>query len=1111
MDQTAVEVMTDLMMKTQDKERREKLRLEIEELKAEIMNRRKNHSARAEALDDSLDSEEDILITQPVQISDILGKSIGSNTLDNRDFRVTGEQYQAKSSTTPMKESPRSAPPSPISAPPSPIATDFSVETEDDEDTIPTLCTLKEQKFRSLVARSGVRTVEEQEQLRQKWEDFQRAEQIMRDRTGLSGNDVASLNVPGQLKYNVSDVLLKGGDVNAEAILSTLGQRPSRKNKSSSVSAAAQTETENKGASASSTQSSDKLDFVTPESKKDSYQSFLEYEERMKAQLLRQKNDTIGSAVVNKSSKSTENQSISPIERDEVSENVPEQIYRSYGATIHRDPEKNREDQNAFEELLRREEEARKALQDAANSSPVRRDIDIDTYADDVLSKLKPRPKPSKLNRKIESDSDALSDTSAETPSIFEGNDNTGTSSIKDKIKTSNVSRSSSILTEQMPDWLRREIDEKKGDERKVVGKDKPDDRIGIFSDDYDYEERERQAAEFEKKYSKAPKEVSISDLFGRDYFGPDDVGDYDDGPADYFSSFESRKATLMEYRVLSVEDLNSLMEYKSSSIETGVSPYLAKVNRPFNAFGAIFKLEGSLIDITGLHFGPWKKTAEEYGLKVPDIDDVKFAAVHSAEFSIQRIFYWTNDIIFVRSIAKSFRRNFAEFFESWINSLDLKSVNEVPMKKGQDVIQGPSNAATIPISIAESSDGDRQLRKSSSVSLSEVDIRNVQVKVWSKVADKYGFKAPSIENVQFTSGFTPEESIKGVFMWTRDSSAVSDIAIYYRVVLKEETENLLKKNIIQPVESSEDSNTILPEQGQGRFVKDSKGTDENSLLFKSETQQSVRPVITITEDDVIELHLKAWTHAAEQHGYKAPSIDEVQIAKFSGPDKAVQSIFKWTSSPSSVVDVVATFRTRLKNLSMDLAAKVNANLSTNNRQEPLKSNDDPAPYIIKDGIVDFLYALEKVNTPCAVVSHLESHQLDLLLQVSGLNRFFKADQRVSESAAYETEAQQLLGAALRVERRPDLCAVFTSTPQSCVAAHDMQMKSVALVGPYPRYDLTTSDSTLINLHSMNTMNLRALFSDDKSAEPMEQLQVEGPQVKKKSLVKTRFWQDGDR
>jgi phosphoglycolate phosphatase-like HAD superfamily hydrolase len=229
------------------------------------------------------------------------------------------------------------------------------------------------------------------------------------------------------------------------------------------------------------------------------------------------------------------------------------------------------------------------------------------------------------------------------------------------------------------------------------------------------------------------------------------------------------------------------------------------------------------------------------------------------------------------------------------------------------------------------------------------------------------------------------------------------------------------------------------------------------------------------------------------------------------GPEKAIQSIFKWPVSPSSLQDVVSTFRTHLKTLSLDLASKVNAIVSTNSDEGSVKTKVGPDPYVVKDGIVEFLSALRKVGTPCAIISHLERRQMDLLLQVSGLDHFFQSDMRVSESDAYESESQQLLGAALRIERRPDHCALFTSTPQSCVAAHEMQMKSVALVGPYPRYDLTTSDSTLLHLDTMNTMNLRALFSDEKSSEPMEQLQVEGPQVKKKSMVKTRFWEDGDR
>eukprot|EP01083_Nonionella_stella_P304044 1054860_1 len=86
--------------------------------------------------------------------------------------------------------------------------------------------------------------------------------------------------------------------------------------------------------------------------------------------------------------------------------------------------------------------------------------------------------------------------------------------------------------------------------------------------------------------------------------------------PQKQFSGFNERKADLLEYNVISVAQLNTLMGLKASVYSTGVSPYLARVNKPFQDYGAIFMLEGVLVDVTGLQFQAWKRTARTYDFK---------------------------------------------------------------------------------------------------------------------------------------------------------------------------------------------------------------------------------------------------------------------------------------------------------------------------------------------------------------------------------------------------------------------------------------------------------------------------------------------------------------
>eukprot|EP00957_Ditylum_brightwellii_P208619 15358265-Ditylum_brightwellii.AAC.1 len=145
----------------------------------------------------------------------------------------------------------------------------------------------------------------------------------------------------------------------------------------------------------------------------------------------------------------------------------------------------------------------------------------------------------------------------------------------------------SSSIYEQMPDWLRRDQAERRREEFETDEYYDDDDKDYDNDDDIiDYAERERQTTEFERSRS-AKKEVNIADVFGRDYFGPDDFGDdysMTKGADDSFSSFDTRKETLLEYEQLSVWELNNLMDHKSD-MDTA-SKYLKRINKPYREFG---------------------------------------------------------------------------------------------------------------------------------------------------------------------------------------------------------------------------------------------------------------------------------------------------------------------------------------------------------------------------------------------------------------------------------------------------------------------------------------------------------------------------------------------
>ena len=118
-------------------------------------------------------------------------------------------------------------------------------------------------------------------------------------------------------------------------------------------------------------------------------------------------------------------------------------------------------------------------------------------------------------------------------------------------------------------------------------------------------------------------------------------------------------------------------------------------------------------------------------------------------------------------------------------------------------------------------------------------------------------------------------------------------------------------------------------------------------------------------------------------------------------------------------------------------------------------------------------------------------------------------NRRISHSNGYLSECQQLLGASLHIERRPDQCVVFDTSPFFSVSAHEFDMRTIALIGPYPRYELLTADLSTSSVNELTIMNIRSLFGDRMNYEPeVDMASPRQPDTRKR--VQTTYEWAGD-
>jgi beta-phosphoglucomutase-like phosphatase (HAD superfamily) len=318
------------------------------------------------------------------------------------------------------------------------------------------------------------------------------------------------------------------------------------------------------------------------------------------------------------------------------------------------------------------------------------------------------------------------------------------------------------------------------------------------------------------------------------------------------------------------------------------------------------------------------------------------------------------------------------------------------------------------------------------------------------------------------------------------------DIGNTYRNYLKEETSKWLSKEQI-PVKTSSYTKSNSEEEPSMRLSRASGPTLEDILVLKQ----------------------KAWRNTLKHGGFQfnTPSLEEIQVVEFAGLDRAIQSIFKWDVSNEIAESILKSYRKELKTLTQELLQTFETPdvLNKETAQEEDSISLDIPYFVIKEGVGKWLEALEEIEIPCAITSYMEHDLVHEILETLNLSRFFPEENRVCSDSGYDSEMQQFLGGALRLERRPDHCVVFTSTPQSAAACHEVEMKNVAIVSPYPYYELTTSDMTVRDFNAIGVRNLRNVFSEVSVEEPMEQIEVQAPQVRKQTMVKTRFWDEGDR
>jgi phosphoglycolate phosphatase-like HAD superfamily hydrolase len=1057
----------------------------------------------------------------------------------------------------------------------------------------------EEQKLRAMYQRAGARTKEEQDALREQWEAFQSFEKAKRDEWGLYDSSDSSLIDKANLKYDVSDVMTGDGDFDAQKVLASIGPRPVRK-KASTTSA---------------------------------------------------KRDT-------------------DVDPTEVSDALYRTVAAVGGGRSKDDPSIKEKEKADFEEYMQKEEELRQGLDsidknaaEMATSTGV--ELDGDRYAQDALASIGPRPSFNRKKKRL------LDEREYRDRGGVLSSEDEDSSDVDDESSGSE----SSAEVDLIPDWLEKE-------QKAIEQSDSYSDKSGYFSgndiddvfDDDKYEHNLRQLAEYERRRSgkKQQMGIDISDALGRR--GSDDYADYT-YDADYFreqqggwgsASFDARKASLLEYVELNIAELNNLIDHRDSIYSTGVSEYLPRINKPFSEFGAIFRLEGVIVDLTGLHQQVWTQIAKEFDFREPMFEDIQRAAVARPDVAVRDLFFWTNDVVLVRKVTDTFRKLFRDAFDQWAKE---QGINEESTATSLDEGGNKGMMALGAEEIGEDNNRASMAQENAKVPAAPMNEQTRMLRLkesWSTTAKEFGFSPPANEQVAQCSFLSPDIAVREIFRWSSNPQEVDVIVSYFSQLFSGVEPGGRQTNVASanPSSSNIDEGTILelqflawgivaeeasfaaptPEEVLAAYVLNDPEaviaygfgwTDDGlrrqelakryfdcfselvnerlhhrSSDVKPPTVQPDEKVVAVkpavvgpTAEEVLESQIEAWNEVARIHNLQAPASDQIQLTMNMAADESVRRLLGWTYNFNNdqINEISTTYEEALKTafskylksynmkiepLSTPQAAQgsisndvstdelhqaafdawskvadrfsypppdeeqvlfamtvgpeeaiitgfrwadnmVEANKIAANYYEEIKlkradwhrrglsttatpdggAKDDEAPPLVKvlPGVETWIKSLYEVEMGCGVASHLEDDQLDTLLEYAGLAKLLPPGQRVSCNRGYDRDSQQMLGVALRIERRPDHCVVFDSSPQANAAAQEIEMRCVSLVGPYPRYELLSADTSAFSFDELTAMNIRRLFGERVYDQPMLDTQPNLETVKK---TKTMFWDD---
>ena len=239
--------------------------------------------------------------------------------------------------------------------------------------------------------------------------------------------------------------------------------------------------------------------------------------------------------------------------------------------------------------------------------------------------------------------------------------------------------------------------------------------------------------------------------------------------------------------------------------------------------------------------------------------------------------------------------------------------------------------------------------------------------------------------------------------------------------------------------------------------------------------------------EDNPDLEKQAWLALSQEEGKSRPPAFILRRVEGMKNEQAISEVLCWSRDPAQVRRMA-------------------------DRKEEIYQALQGGIYSLRAGSREFVNILMHYNIPMALVSTRPRKTLETAIGTIGIEGHFTVIVAAEDVHRGKPDPEMFVYAAQLLKYIPERCIVFGNSNQTVEAAHDAQMKCVAVASKHPVYELGAADLVVRHLDELSVVDLKNLAAIESAefgpGEPELELEEETVEPSSSTLteVDDKFW-----